>query len=470
MDNIQLNTLLGREGIASSFVNTVHAVFSNRDDPLASRGVYIYGAPGSGKTDFVMRTLKANGFDTVRYDASDSRGRSTMEAMTKQHMPEVNIMSMWNVKQKRIVIVMDDIEAMNSGDKGGINALTKLLRPKKTKKQQSEAQNYIPIVCIGDRRMDKKIADLMRVCVCFELASPTDDQMDAVIKAMFKTPSLTPAVRQRLIQSVNGDLRKLSWVYDANRKGLCLDTYSFDNILAPSSRNDDAKRVVRSIINEKHDFSRHTSMIGDADRTIVGLLLHENIIDVLSRIETRHSLPIYLGVLQRLCLGDFIDRNTFQKQVWQFNEMSSIIKTMASHHEFHDALRLAGISGELTTYEPAEVRFTRVLTKYSSEFNNFSFIQSLCHKLGVDRSDLEHMFQRLYDEYGGQAANVAQLFGNYDIVKQEVDRMFKLLAYDGVKKTRKPASRRPSSRENDGEDDADLLNDVTMMSSMADAS
>ena len=53
--------------------------------------------------------------------------------MTKQHMPEVNIMSMWNMKQKRIVIVMDEIEAMNSGDKGGINALTKLLRPKKTR-------------------------------------------------------------------------------------------------------------------------------------------------------------------------------------------------------------------------------------------------------------------------------------------------------------------------------------------------
>ena len=38
-------------------------------------------------------------------------------------------------KKKRIVIVMDDIDGMNSGDKGGINTLIKLIRHKKTKKQ-----------------------------------------------------------------------------------------------------------------------------------------------------------------------------------------------------------------------------------------------------------------------------------------------------------------------------------------------
>jgi len=458
MDNIQLNTILGRDEIENSFINTINNIFAERNNPLAHRGVYVYGSHGTGKTEFVMRALKSHDFDVVRYDASDSRGKSTIETMTKQHMPEVNIMSMWNMKQKRIVIVMDEIEAMNSGDKGGINALTKLLRPKKTKKQRTEAHNYSPVVCIGNRHMDKKIGDLMRVCVCYELRTPSATQIDSVIKGVFRTPAMTPIMRQKLARNIGGDLRKLALLHSSSRRGLSLDAYSLDNILTSSSCNEDAKRVVKSIINDEFDFNEHATTIGDADRTIVGLLWHENVVDILGKLKTKHALPAYLEILRCLCLGDFIDRNTFQKQVWQFNEMSSIIKTMKSHHDYHKTLRAIRDGGDTTAvirYNPSEVRFTRVLTKYSSEFNNFSFIQSLCQKLGVDRSDIEHMFLKLNETYQGQAAEAANLLCNYDIIKQEVDRMFKMLAYDGVKKQRRTSSRKAG--DNDSDEDTSLI-------------
>ena len=41
-------------------------------------------------------------------------------------------------KRRKMVIVMDEIDGMNSGDKGGITALIKLIRQKKTKKQKLE--------------------------------------------------------------------------------------------------------------------------------------------------------------------------------------------------------------------------------------------------------------------------------------------------------------------------------------------
>ena len=39
-------------------------------------------------------------------------------------------MNSFNKKKKKIVIVLDDIETMNTGDKGGINALAKLVKKK----------------------------------------------------------------------------------------------------------------------------------------------------------------------------------------------------------------------------------------------------------------------------------------------------------------------------------------------------
>jgi hypothetical protein len=359
---------------------------------------------------------------------------------------------------------MDEIEAMNSGDKGGINALTKLLRPKKTKKQRSEAHNYSPVVCIGNRHMDKKIGDLMRVCVCYELETPSNDQIDSVIKIMFKAPALPSVVRQKLVRNIGGDLRKLSVMYNSNRRGLSLDAYSLDNILTSSSCNEDAKRVVKSIINNELNFKEHASMIGDADRTIVGLLWHENIVDVLEKMKSKHALPIYLEILRCMCLGDFIDRNTFQKQVWQFNEMSSIIKTMKNHHNYHKALQTISEGPVVVErYNPSEVRFTRVLTKYSSEFNNFSFIQTLCQKLGVDRNDLEHIFLKLNETYEGQSAEAANALCSYDIIKQEVDRMFKMLAYDGVKKPRRTPSRKTGSQVGETNDDEDASHVTTVV-------
>ena len=48
-------------------------------------------------------------------------------------MSDKNILSLFNKKSKSIAIIMDEIDGMNNGDKGGINSLIKLIRPKKQK-------------------------------------------------------------------------------------------------------------------------------------------------------------------------------------------------------------------------------------------------------------------------------------------------------------------------------------------------
>ena len=66
--------------------------------------------------------------------------------------------------------------------------------------------------------------------------------------------------------------------------------------------------------------------MNETDRTSVGLLWHENIIDVIDKIDKKQSVNFYLKQLDNICFADYIDRITFQKQIWQFNEMSSLIK------------------------------------------------------------------------------------------------------------------------------------------------
>ena len=81
-------------------------------------------------------------------------------------------------------------------------------------------------------------------------------------------------------------------------------------------------------------------ILNENDRTIIGLLFHENIIDQLQKFKNKNNAISYIFqlFLNNTSYGDYIDRITFQKQIWQFNEMSSIIKILSNNYEYHNYL------------------------------------------------------------------------------------------------------------------------------------
>jgi hypothetical protein len=159
--------------------------------------------------------------------------------------------------------------------------------------------------------------------------------------------------------------------------------------------------------------------MNDNDRTSVGLLWHENIIDSLEKLNKKDSIPLYIKQLENICFSDYIDRITFQKQIWQFNEMSSLIKTFKNNKLYHENFK------NTQKYNPSEVRFTKVLTKYSTEYNNSLFIQKLCQKLGMDKKDLFGFFTDLKNKYDD--VQMLSLFENYEIGKLDINRIYRYL-------------------------------------------
>ena len=123
------------------------------------KGIYIYGAPGCGKTSFVEKIINDLNYDMIKYDAGDIRNKNLIESLTSDHIASQNVLDMMRGVKRKLVIVMDEIDGMNSGDKGGISSLIKLIRQKKTKKQKGEHKTNIPIICIGNYFMDKKIKE-----------------------------------------------------------------------------------------------------------------------------------------------------------------------------------------------------------------------------------------------------------------------------------------------------------------------
>jgi len=95
-------------------------------------------------------------YDIINYDAGDVRNKALIDNIASNNISNRNVLHMMTKKVKRIAIVMDEIDGMNNGDKGGITALIKIIRQKKTKKQRLENMTMNPIICIGNYYIDKK--------------------------------------------------------------------------------------------------------------------------------------------------------------------------------------------------------------------------------------------------------------------------------------------------------------------------
>ena len=145
MDSINLNSILGRENIICQINKFLINFEKNKYDLTTKRGVYLYGPPGTGKTYFIKEILTSLGYDIIVYDAGDIRNKCIIDTITQNNMTDTNILSLLNKKIKPLAIIMDEIDGMNNGDKGGINSLIKVIRPKKTRKQKLEEISFIPI-------------------------------------------------------------------------------------------------------------------------------------------------------------------------------------------------------------------------------------------------------------------------------------------------------------------------------------
>ena len=116
------------------------------------------------------------------------------------------------------------------------------------------------------------------------------------------------------------------------------------------------------------------------EKATQSLLFHENIIDL---IKSKKDIIFYKLFLKNLCIGDYFDRISFQKQLWIFNEITYYFKILHNYTLYKKSL--------LQPKKNSEYRFTKILTKYSNEYNNNNFIIEICNKLNCSKKELYYL-------------------------------------------------------------------------------
>tara|TARA_X000000368_G_scaffold415541_1_gene407496 strand:- start:1368 stop:2690 length:1323 start_codon:yes stop_codon:yes gene_type:complete len=415
METIKLNDILERNDIELSIENILNNF--NKDEKY-KRGIYIYGDSGIGKTKFIINLLKKLNYDIIYYDNSIIRNKSLIDNIGSHNLSNSNVYSMFTNKPKKIVIVIDDIDGMNYGDKNGIISLIKLIRIKKTKKQKLENLTNNPIICINNKNNDKKILELMKVCHVFEMKNPNNNQLLRIINNLLPnifrySENENILIKKNILDFLNNNLISVNKILFYEKNNIIYKKFYENYRTHINNTNENIKIITKDFLENEYTFDKINNIL-ESDRTILSLLFHENIIQLLNN----SNLEIYLKILDNYIFSDYIDRIIFQKQIWQLTEMNYIIKLFQNNFilKSNNLLNIINIEN---------IIFTKILTKYSSEYNNYIFIYNLLQSFLIDKKDIYTLFYNLYKNY--ETNDIIYILEKYNITKLEIVRIIKFI-------------------------------------------
>ncbi len=415
METINLNEILERKQIEHDIENILN---NFNIDEKYKKGIYIYGNSGIGKTKFIINLLKRLNYDAIYYDNTVIRNKSLIDNIGSQNLSNSNVHSMFTNRPKNIAIVIDDIDGMNYGDKNGIISLIKLIRVKKTKKQKLENQTNNPIICINNKNNDKKIVELMKVCHVFELKNPSNNQLlniiDNLLPNIFRYKKYENVlIKKNILDFLNNNLISINKILFYENNDIIYNNFYENYKVNVNETNENIKIITKDFLENEYTFHKINNIL-ESDRTILSLLFHENIKQILNF----NNLNIYLEILENFIFSDYIDRIIFQKQIWQLTEMSYIIKLFQNNYILTKNNLLKKINLE-------DIIFTKILTKYSSEYNNYIFIYNLLQSFLIDKKDILTLFYDLNNNYN--INEIINKLENYNINKLEIIRIIKLI-------------------------------------------
>ena len=86
MEQLNFNQILNRENLYKNISSILTEFEKNKKNLQIKRGIYIYGAPGSGKTKFIHNLLLDLNYDVIIYDAGEIRNKSVIDTITQHNI------------------------------------------------------------------------------------------------------------------------------------------------------------------------------------------------------------------------------------------------------------------------------------------------------------------------------------------------------------------------------------------------
>ncbi|MFA6530782.1 MAG: replication factor C large subunit [Candidatus Micrarchaeia archaeon] len=156
------------------------------------RPLLIHGPVGTGKTTVAYALKNEYDLELIQMSASDLRDKGSIERVFS------NAIASGSLSGKQKILLIDDVDAFQKADSGGIAAISKLLRT-----------NSCPIILTAVDIWDKKLAGIRNECELAPFKRVTKTSIAKVLVRINESESLDAPEEliARIAESSNGDVR-----------------------------------------------------------------------------------------------------------------------------------------------------------------------------------------------------------------------------------------------------------------------
>jgi replication factor C subunit 1 len=391
-------------------------------NPLDTNCLFLYGPPGIGKTTIAKLLLKKYNYDVLEFNASDTRTAKTIQDKLNKVGGSHNVVDFMCNKKTKIAIILDEIDGLSNGDKGGMTEINSIIAESKEKKT--------PFICISNT-VCKKTDALKRKSLFMKISKPCDANINKIINHINTEESLLldDTIINSIVTKSQGDIRRcvtlLEYIFRNKQKEKDHETISIvDNYsrklteLAPYEM---CEKVLNS--NDTLDFFLENF---NFDHSMTNWYIYENFVKYIDK-NRIGSFDKKVKCIEEIydCFAhsDLIERDVVLNQNYEFYEYINTIKTCGGSFWANRGLKRSSYN------KMGMMNYSTLLNRTSLEYSNaknWAHVNNtlLCNQDTNITTDLCNIFYKNLEQDNSKF--IKRFIDKYNVELDDIEKIIKM--------------------------------------------